>query len=117
VQLRLRSSGLVPVRYFGLNKTSLWAYAEVLAQQKEELIMAYQTYPYSYSHPNLMYETLTIVEPWVRHGLIEAQRISTEHALREAAAVSYLIGRGYPPHVAHQIVESWWVAGGIDPTP
>ncbi len=38
----------------------------------------------------------------------EAQSISLEHALREAAAVSYLIGRGYAPNTAHQMVESWW---------
>jgi hypothetical protein len=71
------------------------------------------TYPY-YSDLsesqfyNLMEETLTVVEPWVQHGLREAEAISTEHALREAAAVTYLIGRGYYPPVAHQIVESWW---------
>lgn len=66
---------------------------------------AYPVYP---QVPNLMQETLAVVEPWVRNGLIEAQAISTEHALREAAAVTYLIGKGYYPQVAHQIVESWW---------
>ncbi|WP_338125065.1 hypothetical protein [Paenibacillus dendritiformis] len=60
---------------------------------------------------NLKIETLQIVEPWVINGLKEAQTISVEHALREAAAVSYLIGRGYNPAVAHQIVESWWHKG------
>ena len=72
--------------------------------------MTYPHYAYpAYSHfHNLMQETLTTVEPWVRHGLLEAQAISTEHALREATAVTYLIGKGYYPHVAHQIVESWW---------
>lgn len=68
------------------------------------------TYPYHYpmyTH-DLMHETLSVVEPWVQHGLWEAQAISTEHALREAAAVTYLMGMGYPPQVAHQIVESWW---------
>ncbi|HEY2493878.1 MAG TPA: hypothetical protein VGI33_13355 [Paenibacillus sp.] len=76
----------------------------------------YQPQPanvYSYSHPYphpkmLKNETLQIVEPWVQNGLREAQTISVEHALREAAAVSYLIGRGYNPTTAHQIVESWW---------
>lgn len=58
--------------------------------------------------PELMDETLSVVEPWVRNGLREAQEISPEHALREAASVTYLIGRGYPARVAHQIVESWW---------
>lgn len=52
--------------------------------------------------------TLSIVEPWVRNGMREAQTISVEHALKEAAAVSYLIGKGYSPTTAHQIVESWW---------
>jgi hypothetical protein len=70
------------------------------------LALAYpEVYP---PYPRLRDETLTIVEPWVRHGLWEAQAISLEHALREVAAVSYLIGRGYYPAVAHQIVESWW---------
>lgn len=73
--------------------------------------------PYSYPHSdphhypetqNLKVETLQTVEPWVQNGLKEAHRISVEHALREAAAVSYLIGKGYDPAVAHQIVESWW---------
>jgi hypothetical protein len=70
----------------------------------------YQSYPaYAYPNPHdLMQETLTVVEPWVMNGLKEAQTISVEHALREAAAVSYLIGKGYNPNVAHQIVESWW---------
>lgn len=57
---------------------------------------------------NLMIETLQTVQPWVINGLREAQTISVEHALREAAAVSYLIGKGYEPAAAHQIVESWW---------
>jgi hypothetical protein len=56
-------------------------------------------YPYAsnsaYSHyHNLMYETLAVVEPWVRHGLREAQVISTEHALRQATAITYLVGKG-----------------------
>jgi hypothetical protein len=64
-------------------------------------------HPYSHQD-NLMYETLTVVEPWVQHGLEEAQAISVEHALREAAAITYLVGIGYHPHQAHCIVESWW---------
>lgn len=68
-------------------------------------------YPYTYPYPDpnmLKCETLQVVEPWVQNGLREAQTISVEHALREAAAVSFLIGRGYNPTTAHQIVESWW---------
>lgn len=68
----------------------------------------YQTYPMYAAPYDLKYETLAVVEPWVQNGLIEAQTISVEHALREAAAVTYLIGRGYDPYQAHQIVESWW---------
>jgi hypothetical protein len=73
--------------------------------------MLYPYYPsyLAYSLPtNLRLETLTVVEPWVRHGLKEAHAISTEHALREATAITYLVGKGYNPYVAHQIVESWW---------
>jgi len=68
-------------------------------------------YPHSqpWHDPNMLKkETLQMVEPWVQNGLKEAQTISVEHAIREAAAVSYLIGRGYHPTIAHQIVESWW---------
>lgn len=67
-------------------------------------------YPYHSHHlpHNLQHETLTVVEPWVKHGIKEAHAISLEHALREAASVTYLIGKGYHPTVAHQIVESWW---------
>lgn len=61
---------------------------------------------------DLMDETLSVIEPWVRNGMREAREISVEHALREAAAVTYLIGRGYPARVAHQIVESWWHPAG-----
>lgn len=73
----------------------------------------YQPYPNPTPTPNpnpnnLMHETLQAVEPWVQNGLKEAHTISVEHALREAAAVSYLIGKGCPPKLAHQIVESWW---------
>ncbi|OAB34704.1 hypothetical protein PMSM_12705 [Paenibacillus macquariensis subsp. macquariensis] len=76
--------------------------------KREEKSLAYNNCPKP-THPhNLKHETLMTVEPWVKHGLWEAQCISVEHALREAAAVSYLIGRGYHPHHAHQIVESWW---------
>ncbi|TJY39680.1 hypothetical protein E5161_17110 [Cohnella pontilimi] len=68
----------------------------------------YYSYPVYSPVSNLMQETLTVVEPWVQHGMWEAQAISTEHALREAAAITYLIGRGYYPQTAHRIVESWW---------
>nr|WP_230199144.1 hypothetical protein [Risungbinella massiliensis] len=54
-------------------------------------------------------KTLHKVEPWVQYGLSEAQRTSVEHAMREVAAITYLIGIGYDPHAAHRIVESWEV--------
>jgi hypothetical protein len=53
--------------------------------------------------------TLSTVEPIVQYGLKEAQFTSHLHAMREVAAISYLIGRGYDPRIAHQIVESWEV--------
>jgi hypothetical protein len=52
---------------------------------------------------------LSTVEPIVQYGLKEAQFTSHLHAMREVAAISYLIGRGYDPRIAHQIVESWEV--------
>jgi hypothetical protein len=68
----------------------------------------YHSYP-TYGYPqNLKHETLAAVEPWVNHGLEEAEIFSLDHALREAAAISYLMGKGYNPHIAHKIVESWW---------
>lgn len=53
--------------------------------------------------------TLTTVEPIVQHGIREAQYTSVPHAMRETAAITYLIGRGYDPQTAHQMVESWEV--------
>ncbi|MFC7442965.1 hypothetical protein [Laceyella putida] len=49
------------------------------------------------------------MEPFVQYGLREARYTSFEHALREVAAITYLMGRGYDPGTAHQIVESWEV--------
>lgn len=54
-------------------------------------------------------KTLYKVEPWVQYGLSESKRTSIEHAMREVAAITYLIGKGYDPQTAHQIVESWEV--------
>jgi hypothetical protein len=52
----------------------------------------YQGYP---TQHNLAQETLKVIEPVVKHGL------------KEVAAISYLIGKGYDYNTAHQIVESW----------
>lgn len=68
----------------------------------------YQGYPTPY---NLAQETLTVIDPVVKHGLAEAAAISYPHALKEAAAISYLLGKGYDLHTAHQTVESWWQLG------
>lgn len=39
-------------------------------------------------------QTLRIVEPVVQYGLHEARYTSFEHAMREVAAITYLMGRG-----------------------
>ncbi|WP_257351662.1 hypothetical protein [Pseudalkalibacillus decolorationis] len=57
----------------------------------------------------LKHHTLHTLEPWIQYGLQEAKFTSYSHAMLEVAAISYLIGRGYNPRVAHQIVESWEV--------
>ncbi|MGM7635182.1 hypothetical protein [Bacillus sp. Hm123] len=57
----------------------------------------------------LKQHTLSTVEPIVQYGLKEAQVTSYQHAMREVAAISYLIGRGYDSQTAHRIVESWEV--------
>ncbi|MFC7441076.1 hypothetical protein [Laceyella putida] len=60
-------------------------------------------------YPGLKAPTLGAVESFVQYGLREARYTSFEHALREVAAIAYLMGRGYDPQTAHQIVESWEV--------
>jgi hypothetical protein len=57
-------------------------------------------------YPQLKQATLTQIEPVVQHGLKEAQYTSLVHAMREAAAVAYLLGRGIEPRVAQKTVES-----------
>lgn len=52
---------------------------------------------------------LNSIEPFVQYGLKEAQYTSYPHALREVAAITYLMGMGYEPMTARQIVESWEV--------
>jgi hypothetical protein len=60
---------------------------------------------------NLAQETLTAIDPAFKHGLKEISITPLPHAIKEAAAVSYLIGRGYDYNTAHNIVESWWKMG------
>ncbi|TYR80504.1 hypothetical protein FZC66_09000 [Priestia megaterium] len=66
----------------------------------------YPSYDPSY---HLKQETLSKVNPWVQYGLNEAQKTSIPHAMMEIAAITYLMGKGYDPRTAHQIVESWEV--------
>lgn len=63
--------------------------------------------PYPYDRRPLKEETLAIVEPFVQYGLREARATSVPHAMREVAAISYLIGRGIDPGSAYWLVESW----------
>jgi hypothetical protein len=71
---------------------------------------SYQGYPTPASG-NLAQETLAAIEPAFNHGLKEISITPLPHALKEAAAISYLIGKGYDYNTAHQIVESWWKMG------
>ncbi|MBU5267324.1 hypothetical protein [Virgibacillus proomii] len=64
--------------------------------------------PHHYSQ-HLKQNVLTNIEPIVQYGLKEAQYTSYSHALRESSAISYLMGAGYDPMIARQIVESWEV--------
>ncbi|AXI08115.1 hypothetical protein CV093_03755 [Oceanobacillus sp. 143] len=67
---------------------------------------------------NLQQQTLTIINPAVSHGLREAQHLGFQHALTEAVAIGYLMGRGYGYHTAWRMVESWWRPHGTPlPTP
>jgi hypothetical protein len=74
----------------------------------------YYTYPSPHgyhSHPYLEQETLGVTAPVVEHGLKEAKKISYQHALQQAVAISFLMGKGYNFLTAWQIVESWWKRG------
>ncbi|SMQ85107.1 hypothetical protein SAMN05444673_6417 [Bacillus sp. OV166] len=73
----------------------------------------YQYNPYhisqqqQYSPHHYKHTVLRNIEPLVQYGLHEAQHTSFPHALREVAAITYLMGMGYEPTVARKIVESW----------
>ncbi|WP_349410017.1 hypothetical protein [Pseudalkalibacillus sp. SCS-8] len=66
-------------------------------------------YMQHHHHPghHLKHETLMQVKKWVDYGMKEAKHTSYHHAMTEVAAISYLLGKGYPPGMAHQMVESW----------
>ncbi|WP_042347400.1 hypothetical protein [Bacillus massiliigorillae] len=59
-------------------------------------------------HSSLEQQTLNIIHPAITHGLNEAQHLGFQHALTEAVAIGYLMGRGYDYHTAWKTVESWW---------
>lgn len=70
----------------------------------------YNPYHYNQNPHNphhLKHMVLNAVEPFVQYGLKEAKYTSYTHALREVAAIAYLMGMGYEPRIAHQMVESW----------
>ena len=52
-------------------------------------------------------QVLSAVEPIVQHGYNEGKYTSQLHALREVAAISFLVGAGYDLQTAHRVVESW----------
>lgn len=60
-----------------------------------------------FSHHHFKQMVLGTVEPIAYYGITEAQHTSYIHALREVAAISYLMGMGYDSVTARQIVESW----------
>ena len=60
-----------------------------------------------YDTNQLKHMVLGKVEHFVHYGLHEAKHTSYVHALREVAAIAYLMGMGYDPRMAHKIVESW----------
>lgn len=61
-----------------------------------------------YQDSNLQQQVLTTVNPVVSHGIREAQHTGYQHALTEAVAIAYLMGKGYDYHTAWKVVESWW---------
>ncbi|WP_241654583.1 hypothetical protein [Sporolactobacillus shoreae] len=70
--------------------------------------------PYPNPNPNpkpsaksLKDSVLSAVDPLVKYGLKEGKHTSFPHALRETAAIAYLMGMGYDFMMARQTVESW----------
>ncbi|MFX3616087.1 MAG: hypothetical protein ACE3JK_00975 [Sporolactobacillus sp.] len=55
-------------------------------------------------------EVMNTIEPVVNHGLREAQHLGYQHALTEAVAISFLIGRVYDFNTV-------WHPGSPAPTP
>lgn len=80
------------------------SYSYHLSQNPNHLNQVTSHHPY-----HLKYFVLSTVQTFVQYGLKEAQFTSYSHALTEVAAISYLMGMGYDPRIAHRIVESWEV--------
>ncbi|MEH6892655.1 hypothetical protein V7024_23945 [Bacillus sp. JJ864] len=66
-----------------------------------------QIQQYAAQFQHLKQPVLNLVKPWVEYGVKEAKYISVPHAMTEITAITYLIGKGFNPTVAHYIVESW----------
>lgn len=66
-----------------------------------------QIQQYASQFQHLKQPVLNLVKPWVEYGVKEAKYTSVPHAMTEIAAITYLIGKGFNPTVAHYIVESW----------
>ncbi|ENQ3077237.1 hypothetical protein [Bacillus sp. WLY-B-L8] len=66
-----------------------------------------QIQQYASQFQHLKQPVLNLVKPWVEYGVKEAKHTSVPHAMTEIAAITYLIGKGVNPTVAHYIVESW----------
>jgi len=62
---------------------------------------------YNQNFMHMKNDVLHILHPWVKYGLHEGSKYGMEHAMTEVSAISYLIGKGYNPEMAHMIVESW----------
>lgn len=62
----------------------------------------YQQNPYQMqqSPMHMKHMVLQAVEPVAQYGLKEAKYTSYAHAMREVAAISYLMGKGYSPQIA-----------------
>lgn len=60
-----------------------------------------------HNHMELKNRVLSAVDPVVQYGMQESQHTSYSHGMTEVAAIAYLMGMGYNPMAARQMVESW----------
>lgn len=68
----------------------------------------YQQQPPNMGQHSIEQQVLSAVNPVINHWMREAQHLGYPHALREAAAIAYLMGQGQDFHSAWQMVASWW---------